>query len=326
MRRGALGPINLIIRLIYLLTHQFDIYHGDGHRPAVLLPILVAKKIFKKPFISEWMDIFGEGLIQNNRNKLEKILIGYYDRFFEKKARIWADGTIVLSEALFNKAKALKIKEKDILLLHGGSDVEGIKVKPKSICRNRLKLPQDKVILGIVGINRDDVDDLMVLFDAVQMISLHFQKKLLIITTGHSVKFNEIIKGKKIDHFFQNFGWIDRSIYNDFLCACDWMLIAMKDNERNRNKWPNKLGDFLAAGRPVLSNPVGDIVEYFDKYMIGKLVGHNAKELKEAIESIILNKEQSDILGKNARKVSEETISWEARTEELLNFYSKYIK
>jgi len=325
LRRGGLGPVNFLFRLFFLLFVKFDVYHGDGHRPAVLFPILLSRKIYKKPFISEWMDIFGEGGIHDKRSKVEKFLIGFYDRYFEKRTRQLANGTIVLSRALYQKVKGFQVKDENILLLHGGADIDEIKVLPKIDCRKKLNLPQNRFIVGLVGINKDDLPDLEVLFEALHKMPSHLQKQLLIITTGSLEKFDQILEEKHLTHCFHHFGWIDSTLYNAFICACDWMLMPMKDNERNRNKWPNKLGDFLAAGRPVISNPVGDIVEYFEKYQIGKLVGFNAKDLKDAIEASITDKEQADLLGKNARKLSEEVISWKAHTEQLSQFYQRFV-
>ena len=326
LRRGGLGPVNFLFRLIYILIHKFDIYHGDGHRPAILIPILIGRKVFRKPFFSEWMDIFGKGGIHDNRSKAEKWLIGFYDRFFETKTRKIANGSVVLSKSLYNRVANLAIEEKNILLLHGGADISNIKVLPLKESRKKLNLSLDKFIFGLVGINKDDLHDLDILFEAIRQIDFSLRMKIFIITTGSLQNFDLILKEKKLSEHFYHFGWIDRKDYNSFLCSCDVMIMPMKDNERNRNKWPMKFGDFLAAGRPVISNPVGDTKDYFEKKEIGFLINNTASDFKNTIEFCLKNINKVYQFGLNARVVAEEEISYQAQTDKLINFYSKFLQ
>jgi glycosyltransferase involved in cell wall biosynthesis len=47
------------------------------------------------------------------------------------------------------------------------------------------------------------------------------------------------------------------------LGAADLLLLPLDDNSSNRHRWPNKIGDYLAAGRPVAACAVGDVAALF---------------------------------------------------------------
>ncbi len=319
LRRGGLGPINILFRFIYVLTHRFDIYHGDGHRPAILWPLLLARKLFKKPYLSEWMDIFGKGGIVDKRNTLERWLIGPYDKYFESKTRQWADGSIVLSMSLYERVRQLGVPDHRILLLHGGADVDDIRVISKAEARKRLDLPQDRFIMGLVGINKDDLPDLEILFQAIEKLDPKIRSRILCSGTGNLDSFNEIVEKRGQANKWQYLGWIDD--YNAFLCACDVHLMPMHDNERNRNKWPNRLGDFLAGGRAVITNPVGDVVPYFENNDIGYMIDGTPEALSATIARCLTEPERIAEMGENARNLSETAISWQMHTEKLVRFY-----
>jgi len=323
LRRGGLGPLNFIFRFFYLLTHKFDIYHGDGHRPSVIFPLLIAKFIYQKAFVSEWMDLFGDGGVIDERNKFEKNLIGWYDKYFETRIRTWADGIIVLSKGLLERANKIN-QSAEKLLLHGGADIDCIKTLPKKTARNRLKLPEDKLIIGLVGIvDREDFIDIEILLEAISALDPKTQEKLNIIVTGNSKILDPVIEKRNLKNIIVNFGWVERSDYNTFICAADIMLMPLKNNERNKNKWPNKLGDFFAAGRAVITNPVGDVVDYLQDNKVGFLIDYNVSELKGIIKQILESNHLLEEMGANARKMAEKKISWQKRTTELLDFYNK---
>ena len=56
------------------------------------------------------------------------------------------------------------------------------------------------------------------------------------------------------------------------------------DNIENNAGWPNKTGDYLAAGRPILANRLENINKYIEKYSNAFIVVENNEE---SIKSII---------------------------------------
>ena len=56
-----------------------------------------------------------------------------------------------------------------------------------------------------------------------------------------------------------------------YLACADVMCMPMTDTAANRGRLPNKLLDYMAAGRPVVASPVGDVKLIVQNYGIGLL-------------------------------------------------------
>lgn len=325
LRRGGLGPLGFLLRLFYVLTHRYDLYHADGHRPAVSWPLLVGRFIFRKPLISEWMDLFGSGGIIDHRSTSEKLLVGKYDSYFEPAIRRWADGVIILSRGLAERVETISAG-KPKLVLHGGADVENIVVLPKSKARRTLNIDPEKFTIGIVGvIEWEDIDDLEILVDALMNLPDNLQQRLQVVLTGKDAVIDRLVRNDTLRKMIVNKGWIARKDYNAMISAADIMFMPLKDNDRNKNKWPNKLGDFMAAGRPVVTNPVGDVVDYFENHNIGYLIDYERRELGDLIVKLMANTGEIDKMTAACRNLAENFMSWDIRTLTMVDFYKQFL-
>ena len=57
-------------------------------------------------------------------------------------------------------------------------------------------------------------------------------------------------------------GWLDYSKDVSTLKDIDVFLQLLDDNNVSKAGWPNKLGDYLAFGKPVILSPYGDIIDF----------------------------------------------------------------
>ncbi|NKB15907.1 MAG: glycosyltransferase family 4 protein, partial [Sphingomonadales bacterium] len=56
------------------------------------------------------------------------------------------------------------------------------------------------------------------------------------------------------------------------LPAADLFLLPYPNKIVNVGRWPNKIGDYMAVGRPTVANPVGELNELFQRFP-GRLAG-----------------------------------------------------
>jgi glycosyltransferase involved in cell wall biosynthesis len=104
-------------------------------------------------------------------------------------------------------------------------------------------------------------------------------------------------------------------------------ILLQQNNVINQARWPNKCGDYFAAGRMILANRVGDIAGLMDQYPEGFLeVEFDKDSVKESIIKMISSKSELLKKGYSNRQVAEEVLSWKIITENLLNFYKKIIE
>jgi len=106
----------------------------------------------------------------------------------------------------------------------------------------------------------------------------------------------------------------------DYVAACDVMWLPIRNTIANRGRWPSKIGDYLAAGRPVSACAVGDLINLFSRDSIGVLSRDDPRDFAEATLSL-LARPDLDELGHNARRVAERDLAWDILTDKLEKFY-----
>jgi glycosyltransferase involved in cell wall biosynthesis len=108
-----------------------------------------------------------------------------------------------------------------------------------------------------------------------------------------------------------------------YLGAADVLLLPLSDNLMNRARGPIKLGDYLAAGRAILSNAVGDLVDVFASDDVGRLAGDTPESYGRSMARMLNDPERCALQGKNARKVAEEKYAWRLFAPQLEAIYDR---
>ncbi len=108
IRNGGLGPIDTLLRCLFVKNNKFDVVQNYDHRPAVLYPALVSKYMSRAPLYLNGLIFTGTGGSLNNRPKIMQQLIAPYENFTEKRSKKIADKLIVISR--FLKKKAIELR------------------------------------------------------------------------------------------------------------------------------------------------------------------------------------------------------------------------
>jgi phosphatidylinositol alpha-1,6-mannosyltransferase len=108
-----------------------------------------------------------------------------------------------------------------------------------------------------------------------------------------------------------------------YLGAADLLLMPLSDNLMNRARGPIKIGDYIASGRAVLANPVGDLVEIFEAGEIGALVGASPQSYGEAMAGLLQDRDRCAQLGRNARELAEKRYAWKHIAPKLQAIYDR---
>lgn len=320
MRKGGIGPLSTLLKSLYALSHECHFVHSDsGHRPAAGVPCVVNRFFRASRYISEWTDYFGKGGIQDSLPWWYRATLGRYDTWTEVHHRKKADGVVALSE--YTKARAMQngIEERRILVLHGGADTRGIRSIPDTYNRWKFGLPEDSLTFGFVGMNEGELQDLEPFLRAVNALKNRY--KINWFSTDRHL--SEKTKSKyKMGEEFREFGWIPCEDYAELLSCADVFILLLQDNAVNRARWPNKLGDYLAAGRPVLANPVGEINPYIRRFPESFIAVDWTKEsIENTIVNLIPKREQLVAEGMASRRIAEHHLSWTIQAKHLESFY-----
>lgn len=318
--RMGFGFLSLILKVLYILFNQYDVVHSDnGHRPLSGIPCRVHKKLFGSVYVAEWYDWYGKGGQYDSKKKLFKIILGRYELKYEIKDKKVADGVVVLSEILRTRAEQLKPKDK-IIKIHGGADVSSIPfLKDNSQIKAKYNISKDTLTFGYINSNSYILAEFLPLINAITKYELSTKIKILVF--GES---NLLIKQlpediiKKIVFF----GYIDFSNDYEKLQLVDIFFLFKEEILGNRAGWPSCIGDYLACGRPVLLNPVGEVVDFAKKYPFGFIVTtKDVDDIYAKIQYVADNIHLIREKGTSIRKLAEEVISWEKKSKDLFNFY-----
>ncbi len=323
-RKAGLGVLNIILRAIYSLSHKFDIVHsGSGHRPSAGVPCRLNQIFRKSKYISEWWDYYGKGGKYGTMPWWYQKTLGNFDTWAEIHNKKKADGVVALSKFTKQRAINIGVKEENILILHGGADIDFIKFVPNTNNKTKFGIPESYLTFGFIGIDDGEIKDIEPFLYAVN--ELKENNHITWFSTGKKLS-NKTKAKYNIGKEYFEFGWIPYESYSDLLSCADCFILLLKDNKQNNARWPNKSGDYLAAGRPIMVNLVGEIKEYVYKYPKSFIVVNWDKEsIKYNIIKLQNMKNKIISIGKNNRNIAEKNISWKIQGKKLESFYYKIL-
>jgi glycosyltransferase involved in cell wall biosynthesis len=325
-RRTGFVFFSALLKLVYLIgNHNFDLVHSDtGHRPSAAIPSVFCQLVYRIPHVTEWWDDFGRGGQFDDKSFFKKLTHGFYDLYFQKPFIKLSSHTVVLSHYLKAKAMQWGVPENKITILHGGADDLKIPFSPNSsAAKSKKGIPPDTFTFGFIGMNSGELRDILPFIEAVVRLKDRFPINWF--TTGGTLS-PEFKKQYGIGTELHEFGWQSYDDYAVSLSAADAFILIQQDTNGNLARWPNKLGDYLAAGRLVLCNPVGDMAELMTAHPKAFVrTENNTESIMSQIEWMMDNKEELVGQRSSIRYISETKYSWKSKSSELLDIYTKLI-
>jgi glycosyltransferase involved in cell wall biosynthesis len=314
------GFMSLLLKIFHILVNNYEVVHSDnGHRPLSGIPTRMHKRIHNSIYVSEWYDWYGLGGEYDKKNKLFKLLFGRYELKKEIVDKKFADGIVVLSEILKLRAEQIKPIER-IIKIHGGADVTSIPfLEDNSELKKKFKLDSDTLTFGYINSGGYDYDEIAPLVHAIINGKIKHKIKILVFG-GPGREINNL--PEEFKYLFRFYGWIDFGIDFEKLQCVDVFCLFKDDSLGNQAGWPNCIGDYLACGRTVLLNPVGEMIEFTEKFPFAFITTTKKEnDIIEKIQYIVTEKESINLSRKKIRELAEEVISWESKSKELLTFY-----
>lgn len=306
-----------LARIVWLRGRSFDLVHAFEARPIVILPALYMQRRRRLPLVLDWCDWFGAGgSVEERPNWLLRTVLRPVETFFEEHFRTWADGTTVINTVLRERAMDLGVPPETILLLPDGCDVERLQVLDRDEARRTLGLPLDQPLIGYIGAIFQR--DARLMARALDLVRQTHPGAMLALIGYCNVDVAALVAEPQA---VMRTGFISYEEMNRYLAACDLCWLPLRDTGANRGRWPLKLNEYMAAGRPVVATTVGDVARVLQEHEIGLLVRDEPEELAQATIRLLEDPASRDRLGRNARRVAEEVFDWALLTERLESFY-----
>lgn len=323
LRHAGLDPLDVLSRLLWLIWRPPDLVHGFGHRPAVSLPCRAAKHLARIPYLADWADHWGKGGIAAVRTGFLGRWLGWFDDRLERTTFRAADGLTVITSALLHLAEAWGMARRTIWLLPPGAGVDAIHPQPVQEARQKLGLPQDVPIAVYIG--NADYD-----FEYLAQIAVALVRRepaaLLLLAGRDFSNFSSLVRAEGVEDHIVLLGTVPYAEIGTVLACGDVMLLPYTNQPVNVGRFPNKTGDYLAAGRPIVANPTGDLADFLADSSACLFAEETPGAFADAVIALFQDKERATSMSASARRFAEEQVSWKARARTLLQIYHQYVQ
>jgi glycosyltransferase involved in cell wall biosynthesis len=317
--RTGWDPWDTAWRALWVLGGRYDVVHAFDCRPAVIIPALVVRATSRARLVIDWADWWGRGgTIAERSSWVMRVGMAPLETFFEERFRRYANQTTAINTALGERVLQNGVDRATVTLLPNGSDVHGMRPMPTAEARRTVELPDDGILLGHLGALHGRDGEL--LLDAFRAIVAQRPTARLLLMGNHRVAWAAagLPAGSVID-----LGRVDADKLNAAICACDALILALRDSISNRGRWPSKINDYMAAGRPTIATAVGNLRQLFDEHQIGRLAAADADSIAEAALALIDDEAERSRCGAAARQAAETTYAWERLTDRLEAVYAR---
>ena len=239
----------------------------------------------------------------------------------EQRAARDADAVSVIASPMKRYARRLGIPGSRILHLVSGADTSRIRVLDRKECREKLGLPEKRLVLGYVANVTPDNDQLQ---GALEILWRAYPEVLMISCGPRwyedgGIAHRAVKSGHLIDYDRRPFSEIPQ-----YLGASDFLVMPLRDIPFNRCRWPNKFGDYMASGHPIATCDVGDMGRVAERFQLGTAGEASAEGLGRALVQLADSPEIREEAGRNARRAAERFYSWPRQIERLCRFLRKF--
>jgi glycosyltransferase involved in cell wall biosynthesis len=320
--RSGWDPWNAISRIAWAHGQQFDLVHAFESRPASILPALYWQRRRHAPLVLDWCDWFGRGgSVEERPNQLVRAILRPVETFFEDNFRALADGTTVINSLLRHRAIELGVVPETILLLPNGCDVDTLHPIPQAEARRALGWPQDVFIIGYIGaiFQRDAV----LMAQAFDQIRRAEPKAQLLLIGYCNVTVEKLVATPGAVWRTGHVGYDEISRY---LAACDICWLPLCNSGANRGRYPLKINDYMAAGRPTVATAVGDLVDLVRRGKFGLLAPDQPDALACQVLTLLRDPARREAMGQCARQLAETEFVWDRIGVRLERFYYQVLE
>ena len=304
-----------ILNILQVLLYQYEIIHCfTVAQPQIGIPGLFSKMLRRKKLIVDWDDLWKGGFADYQPYNVRKIL-----EICETNITKFADKITVISEFLKKMTLNLGIEKEKIVKIPNGANTDVIKPLDKTKCRQKLNLDSSPTIVSMGHTYTESLDFLLDSFKKV--IEQIPETKLLMIGRINLPKGTK----NKLEKLPNNIILTGEQPFKKiplYLSAADVLVLPMANNVIERARLPFRLGDYLASGRAIVSNAVGETKRILAQNRCGLISPpEDIISFSENIVYLLTNAKVRENLGKKGRKVAETKFSWKQIAKNLEGVY-----
>ncbi len=215
----------------------------------------------------------------------------------------------VISSDLERRAEALGVPPERIRRITVGANDDLFRPQPAGEARARFGLPSDALVLVHTGFA--PFDDWLLAHTFAELATAEPRAHLLM--SGRRCPLVEeraaaVGAANRVVHV----GAVPYRELGSVMACGDVMVVPYTAQPHNEARFPNRAGDYLAAGRPIATNPTGDLGRLVTTERIGIVAPETPEAFAREILDLLRQPSVRDEMGTRARVLAETTHSWRA--------------
>jgi glycosyltransferase involved in cell wall biosynthesis len=293
------------------VVHVFGMVTPSSALSATLFRLIAKLKLLRLKLFLDWDDLWSEGSQGILRDY--NFLIRTIGHLFEHRTLSLGDGVTVVSEYLESKARILTRKE--IFRVPNGCDTDNVSFIGKTEARAELGLPFDAPVLVHVGFT-----DLTHMFN---IVSMAYPQAMLVIV-GRAPRFISLRISKLQRTVGITYtGPVSQAQVRKYLAAADILVLKQENEATEMARWPIRFGDYLVAGRPIVTGSLGEVGRIMSEGKCGLTAKPGDQtDLARCIINLLENAEARDEFGENAASMARE-LAWPNIAQNLSAIYAR---
>jgi glycosyltransferase involved in cell wall biosynthesis len=261
-------------------------------------------KIFKTTTVVDTVEYW---TANKNIKGLERIDKYLYDKFYF----LFTDRVICISDFLIKKVWTSK--KPYILKVPSITDFD------KFSNNNGAKLIDERYFLYCGSDAYFEVIDFVI----VSFDRLNKDGVLLVLVTNDSEKIRQRISLSKRNKFIR---LLTNQPYSDLVNLyknSEGLIIPMRNSDQDKARFPHKISEYCASKRPIITNNVGEIKNYFNHNNAYLCNDMNEQEFADKMEEIISDPSKADIIGSNSFQTGIVNFNYKSYSKPITELFNK---
>ena len=309
------GPLDNLLRIAHASIERYDIIHLCDHKPNASFAGFPGRLRGAK-LVSDWIDWWGGPGGINDVPHRRFPIVGHFEEWWEERSKLWSDGVVTISSVLRERALALGCPPERVRFIPTGAAIDRIHPILLAEARQRLDVPVDRQIVGFIGMGQGDLEIVMAAIRELPGV-------WLMVIGGRIPRVKEMAEEFGMADRLWQTGFVPDEQVSDYLGCANVMCLPLTDRAANWGRLPNKFLDYLAAGRPTVASPIGDIAGYCRDYGVGLLAEDD--DFVTALERLLASPTLQTEMGAQARRVAETVFAWPRLIGKLEAFYARIL-
>ncbi|MBZ5568031.1 MAG: glycosyltransferase [Acidobacteriia bacterium] len=302
------GPLDILLRTRELAGATYDIVYGFEYQPNVSWPVYLTKRFHEYAYFSDWCDWHsGQSSTLRGLHLAHRV-----DRFFEERIRFSARKVTVISATLRDRAISIGVPSDRVEWVKQGIDTDYVGAYPQSEMRARFGILSDVPVLA-ASCDGDMLDYIRIL----QRVVRRAPEALLIVIGTVPKNARRLAEELGLSRSLRWTGWLSDEDYPRYLACADLCVIPLANTLLNRARFPGKILDYLAAGRAVVTNDIGEVGPIFRQNEVGRLLPHDEEEFAAGIVKLLRDPDLCRDLGARARQLAVQQWDWRMRGSQI---------